>query len=204
MSSFWTDARVEALRKHAADGLSAAQIAKLLGPECTRNMVIAKRQRMGLSQTREAALARRRASKPGSSRLIRAPELKTKPPLNPLGAKHRQSKPNQEPCIFGAGMRLNRERDRAQPPEPIISQTRKAELALLNQSSRRLTCIELRSDTCKWGTHEGGGDHRFCGQPVKDGKPYCEGHTRFAYQPTSETPAKRSKELARSLRRHFA
>jgi SOS-response transcriptional repressor LexA len=48
MSKFWTPGRVEALRKHAADGLSGAQSAKLLGDGCTRNMVGAKRHRLGL------------------------------------------------------------------------------------------------------------------------------------------------------------
>lgn len=39
MTNFWkVPGRVEALRKHAADGLSVAQSAKLLGAGCTRKL----------------------------------------------------------------------------------------------------------------------------------------------------------------------
>ncbi len=44
----WTDDRVETLSKLWADGLSASQIAKILG-EVTRNAVIGKVHRLGLS-----------------------------------------------------------------------------------------------------------------------------------------------------------
>lgn len=44
----WTDERVEQLKKLWADGLSASQIARVLG-EVTRNAVIGKVHRLGLS-----------------------------------------------------------------------------------------------------------------------------------------------------------
>lgn len=67
MSGFWTDERVVALRKHHADGLSAAQSAGKLGHGCTRNMVVAKRHRLGLKDCRPASAPRTfRASEPKS------------------------------------------------------------------------------------------------------------------------------------------
>jgi GcrA cell cycle regulator len=45
----WTDDRVEALKKLWQDGLSASQIAKQLGGGLTRNAVIGKVHRLGLS-----------------------------------------------------------------------------------------------------------------------------------------------------------
>lgn len=45
----WTDERVETLKKLWLDGLSASQIAKQLGGGVTRNAVIGKVHRLGLS-----------------------------------------------------------------------------------------------------------------------------------------------------------
>ncbi len=45
----WTDERVDSLRKLWLDGLSASQIAKQLGGGVTRNAVIGKVHRLGLS-----------------------------------------------------------------------------------------------------------------------------------------------------------
>lgn len=45
----WTDERVETLKKLWLDGLSASQIAKALGGGVTRNAVIGKVHRLGLS-----------------------------------------------------------------------------------------------------------------------------------------------------------
>lgn len=44
----WTEERIEALRKHWDDGLSASQIAEKLGEGVTRNAVIGKAHRLGL------------------------------------------------------------------------------------------------------------------------------------------------------------
>lgn len=44
----WTDDRIEALKKHWDDGLSASQIAEKLGEGVTRNAVIGKAHRLGL------------------------------------------------------------------------------------------------------------------------------------------------------------
>ncbi|WP_417450920.1 GcrA family cell cycle regulator [Kordiimonas sp.] len=44
----WTDDRIDQLKKHWDDGLSASQIAKELGEGVTRNAVIGKAHRLGL------------------------------------------------------------------------------------------------------------------------------------------------------------
>src|SRR6185503_18971360 len=63
----WTDERVELLRKLWQDGLSASQIAGELGNGITRNAVIGKVHRLGMSgrvKPPSAATARPRAPKP--------------------------------------------------------------------------------------------------------------------------------------------
>ena len=65
----WTDERVELLRKLWQDGLSASQIAGELGNGITRNAVIGKVHRLGMSgrvKPPSAATALPRAPKPFS------------------------------------------------------------------------------------------------------------------------------------------
>lgn len=59
----WTDERVDALRKLWLDGLSASQIAKELGG-ITRNAVIGKVHRLGLSGRAAPSQPQRTATKP--------------------------------------------------------------------------------------------------------------------------------------------
>jgi len=63
----WTDDRVEELKKLWADGLSASQIAKQLGG-VTRNAVIGKVHRLGLSGRATPSRPARRPSKPSRPR----------------------------------------------------------------------------------------------------------------------------------------
>jgi len=62
----WTDDRVTVLKKLWLDGLSASQIAKQLGGGVTRNAVIGKVHRLGLS-------GRATPSKPSRPAVVRAP-----------------------------------------------------------------------------------------------------------------------------------
>lgn len=186
----WIAEKVEELKRLHLLGLSGAQITKLIGAP-SRNAVIGKLSRLGLTRTYDEALAKRRESKPGSARLMRAPKLKSKPPHNPLGAKHRQAKPNQSPLIWGA-------RATTQPKPPSFPNGR-PESRAYDETSRKLTCIELTSATCKFGTHEEDGDHKFCGHTVREGSSYCDHHHARCYLPTSS-----AKELTRSLRRYAA
>ena len=60
----WTDERVESLKKLWLDGLSASQIAKHLGGGLTRNAVIGKVHRLGLSGRASPSQPHRPAFKP--------------------------------------------------------------------------------------------------------------------------------------------
>lgn len=53
----WTDHRVEKLKDLHAKGLSAAAIARKLGGGVTRNAVIGKRHRLGLSDPKQKRVA---------------------------------------------------------------------------------------------------------------------------------------------------
>ncbi|MGB2892461.1 MAG: GcrA family cell cycle regulator, partial [Albidovulum sp.] len=68
----WTDERVETLKKMWAEGQSASQIAKELGG-VTRNAVIGKVHRLGLSNRVGGA------PEPAKDRADQAPKLDAKP-----------------------------------------------------------------------------------------------------------------------------
>jgi GcrA cell cycle regulator len=85
----WTDERVEVLKKLWLDGLSASQIAKQLGGGVTRNAVIGKVHRLGLSgraapsqPVRAPALRTPRAPRPVAAAPVRrdTPSIPTPPP----------------------------------------------------------------------------------------------------------------------------
>jgi GcrA cell cycle regulator len=83
----WTDERVEALKKLWLDGLSASQIAKQLGSGLTRNAVIGKVHRLGLSGRAAASTPQRAAFK-----TARPP-----PPAPPATPAPRRVEPAIEP-----------------------------------------------------------------------------------------------------------
>ena len=70
----WTDERVEVLKKLWLDGLSASQIAKQLGGGVTRNAVIGKVHRLGLS------------GRAAPSQPVRTPALRTPRPRPAVAA----------------------------------------------------------------------------------------------------------------------
>ncbi len=70
----WTDERVEHLKKLWAEGLSASQIARVLG-EVTRNAVIGKVHRLGLSGRATPARAERPRYAKSPRRMIAKPAL---------------------------------------------------------------------------------------------------------------------------------
>lgn len=93
----WTEDRVEILTKLWAEGLSASQIAKELG-EVTRNAVIGKVHRLGLSgrakpsnptkkPTRKATAARTRAARLPSAPRKQRSTISVPPPPPPIEAK---------------------------------------------------------------------------------------------------------------------
>ena len=73
----WTDERVELLKKLWSDGLSASQIAAELGDGVTRNAVIGKVHRLGLSGRGKA----KAASAPRPRKATRAPSAPS--PISP-------------------------------------------------------------------------------------------------------------------------
>ena len=192
----WTDERVEVLKKMWGEGQSASQIAKELGG-VTRNAVIGKVHRLGLSNRTTTGAAKPDAKAAAPS----APKKPSKPKAAPpkAAAKVAEPAPVAEPeteveveakpipksparrVIIPAGQPL--------PPQPSnneISAEALAKVSEIEKKAKRLTLMELTERTCKWPVGDPAtDDFWFCGLPTQSGKPYCEAHVGVAFQPMS-------------------
>ena len=162
----WTDERVELLKKLWTEGLSASQIAAELGG-ITRNAVIGKVHRLGLSG---------RAKSPSSA----APR-----PRKPRAPGHmmRLSRPSMRGNTALAPMY-----EADVEPEPELIEN-------IIPLGQRCTLLELSESKCRWPIGDpGSAEFFFCGGAPLDGLPYCNYHSRGAYQPAA---ARRDRRVGR-------
>ncbi|WP_284163529.1 GcrA family cell cycle regulator [Frigidibacter sp. SD6-1] len=196
----WTDERVELLKKMWGEGQSASQIAKELG-SVTRNAVIGKVHRLGLSNRVEgkgkddeaeapaaarpapAAQTQHASAQPAQSQAAQPrADVKVTPirPAEPAPAAPQAASPLRKP-IVPAGQPL--------PPQPSqgeISPEALASVREVEKRARKITLMELTERTCKWPIGDPAtDDFWFCGLPSQQGKPYCDAHVGVAFQPMS-------------------
>jgi len=158
----WTDERVARLTKLWAEGLSASQIAADLGG-VTRNAVIGKVHRLGLS-------GRVKSSSSSTARIKRKPRQQTYSSRSPGGGAR---------TIGATALKIDADLNVAyalKPQEDVVV-----------PMSKRLTLLQLTEKTCKWPTGDPQyADFHFCGNQTKEEKPYCDFHSRLAFQPASD------------------
>lgn len=156
----WTDERIALLTKLWTEGLTASQIASALGDATTRNAVIGKAHRLGLSG---------RPSPVRSPRPARVTALRPSKP-RPLNSSERipHTTKSNEP------VRVRSAEPQMRPVVPITE----------IQLGPSVTLLKVTDKMCKWPIgHPGDEGFRFCGGSSRDGSPYCEGHAQMAYQP---------------------
>jgi GcrA cell cycle regulator len=210
----WTDERVEILKKMWGEGQSASQIAKELGG-VTRNAVIGKVHRLGLSnRTASAAATAKTAATPSvppsakekpaarpepvkAKAPVVAPEpvVEAKPEPASTPAQAAEPKPKPEPATeVQAPVPMPPRRQiipagQPLPPQPSANEISPETLASareVEKTAKRLKLMELTERTCKWPIGDPAtDDFWFCGLPVQQGKPYCETHVSVAFQPMS-------------------
>ncbi|KIN71423.1 GcrA family cell cycle regulator [Sulfitobacter guttiformis] len=189
----WTDDRVEILKKMWGEGQSASQIAKELGG-VTRNAVIGKVHRLGLSNRTTAGAAPAKTEPKVKSAPKVPAKAKAAPPAEPE-VDANSSKPDlkTEPAISPNAVRPPRNQiipaGQPLPPQPSANEISPEALAKVNEiekKAKKLSLMELTERTCKWPVGDPATeDFWFCGLPVKQGKPYCEAHVGVAFQPMS-------------------
>ncbi len=175
----WTDERVEQLRKLWLDGKSASQIAAELANGITRNAVIGKVHRLGLSG---------RVKSPGQP----APRPR---PARPQSASHGGGASHGAP-----GMQRSQPAPRAAAPmtrgatalafaparaeaEPVLRPVEEVVIPM----SERVTIMELKESMCRWPLGDPATpEFRYCGSKSPVGDTYCAHHARIAYQPTQD------------------
>ena len=188
----WTDERVEILTKMWAEGNSASQIAKELGG-VTRNAVIGKVHRLGLSNRATTSTSNKSESKTKSTpksgskarQKARKPEV-TEPKTDNVTSLRRQ--------IIPAGQPL--------PPQPSaneISPEALARVSEIEKKAKKLSLLELTEKTCKWPIGDPAtSKFWFCGHPSEQGKPYCETHISIAFQPIANKRDKKQNKINNS------
>ncbi|MDI1228856.1 MAG: GcrA family cell cycle regulator [bacterium] len=162
----WTDERIALLKKMWKEGKSAAEIAKMLAKGVTRNAVIGKAHRMGLSgrpspikkpaaapkKEKEAAPKKEAVKETRSSKSAPAPSAK----LNPVMAKE-------------------------------VEELKKIEKEVLPLNGG-VPLIDLTERMCKWPIGDPKeDDFTFCGRGIRPGTPYCPDHAAMAYQTSSRS-----------------
>ena len=186
----WTDERVETLKRMWGEGQSASAIAKELGG-VTRNAVIGKVHRLGLSnRTEEAEAAPAPAAEP-EKKAEKKPAPKPEPAPEPVAAKAEavEEEPSTQPAYTPQPRRQIVPAGQPLPPQPSANEISPEALASVREvekKARRLTLMELTERTCKWPIGDPATEKFwFCGLPSQPGKPYCEAHVGVAFQPMS-------------------
>ena len=156
----WTDERVERLSKLWMEGRSASHIAADLGEGVSRNAVIGKIHRLGLSN---------RATPPAAA--VDAERLRLKIAVKPPASVADGAEPAsaQSEARSSAGMAALAQRDVVIP------------------FSTRVTIMDLRETMCRWPIGDPtSSEFRFCGCRTSPNIPYCPTHASVAFQPIAE------------------
>jgi len=161
----WSSERIELLKRHFQAGLSCSQIARELG--VTRNAVIGKMNRLGLSRPKDVIAAQQAHRRAARLTQARSPSSSAPRTWHPKRVR---------PNIFAQHEMLASAFGEPQPRAEEVP------------NGGGCTLLELGQEKCRWPISTptdtvGAEDFRFCGnEPVK-GLPYCLGHARIAYRP---------------------
>ena len=175
----WTEERVELLKKLWMEGLSASQIAGVLGEGVTRNAVIGKVHRLKLSgRAKPASSAPRARTTARPNRRVATPSsgVRSGGSLGSHGGIMKQRPMGGGAPMHGAtALKISEEFETEAYVAPQVAE-------LFIPVEKRLSLLQLNEETCKWPIGDPlSADFYFCGQHSNDGKPYCEFHSRRAY-----------------------
>jgi GcrA cell cycle regulator len=174
----WTEERVELLKKLWLEGLSASQIAGVLGDGVTRNAVIGKVHRLKLTGRAKPASSTPRARTapraPGIRRVASPSGMGGRPSSGIASMMKSRSMPSA-PMHGNTALKIDEEFQTEIYVAPQVQE-------LFIPVEQRLSLLQLNEDTCKWPIGDPlTPDFYFCGQHSEEGKPYCDFHSRRAY-----------------------
>jgi GcrA cell cycle regulator len=165
----WDSERIEQMKRCLHDGMTCSQVARALG--VTRNAVIGKLHRLGLTRPRD--LAAGHAEHRRAARLARPRTPRTASPRTWLPRRLRLSMAAQHELLVAAYP---------------ASAPRVEDVPI--HEGRGCTLLELNQGRCRWPiSTPGAADFCFCGNAPVEGLPYCPGHARIAYRPAGRRSA---------------
>ena len=175
----WTDERVEQLRKLWLDGKSASQIAAELANGITRNAVIGKVHRLGLSG---------RVKTPGQQAPRPRPAAKPQTSAQSHGSGHSQRATTSSPAMTRQAQPMTRGATAlAYAPRAEVETILRPTEEVVIPMSERVTIMELKESMCRWPLGDPATpEFRYCGSKSPIGDTYCAHHARVAYQPSQD------------------
>ena len=207
----WTEERVKKLTLLWKSGNSASKIAVELGEGVSRNAVIGKIHRLGLSE-RGSGLSPKRTKKSSedqSNNILSADkssiDLKLDPNLE-QSAKRKGKKRGRKPSIKNltnnetkSTLGFNANENSSLETGEIDTEIDKVALKNMieiEKKAKKLNLLELTEKTCKWPIGDPAtSEFWFCGHPSEQGKPYCETHISIAFQPMTTRREKKQNKI---------
>ncbi len=175
----WTDERVERLSTLWLEGRSASQIATELGEGVSRNAVIGKVHRLGLSGR---AVPPAEAAAP---RIREVPEPVTEVPAAAEPAPV-EAVPDAPAMAAHTVDDVAAILDAAEPITIDLPALRAVKDVVIPISGR-VTILELSGSMCRWPIGDPtSAEFRFCGCRAVGTLPYCQEHARVAFQPVAD------------------
>ncbi len=187
----WTDERVERLSTLWLEGRSASQIAAELGEGVSRNAVIGKVHRLGLSGRAVPPVD----AAPPRIRDIAAAELVIEAPA---GVGTLCPEPAPAEAVVAAAPHVPAMAahtiddvasilDAAIEPITVDLPALRAVKDVAMPVSDRVTILELSGSMCRWPIGDPtSAEFRFCGCRAVSTLPYCQEHARVAFQPVAD------------------
>jgi GcrA cell cycle regulator len=173
----WTDERVELLRQLWLDGRSASQISAELGLGITRNAVIGKVHRLGLS-------GRAKSPSPAAPRVRQRPAATA--PRAPMATRTSNGGGGH---VVRGNTALAFSIDTAVDTQPVFHED------VVVPMSLRVTIVELKEAMCRWPLGDPTTpEFRYCGIQSTGSGPYCAHHGKMAYQPVQDRRRERDRE----------
>lgn len=159
----WTEDRVEWLRRLWADGLSCSEIASEMGGGLTRNGVIGKVQRLGLSGRGARPAKAKKYVRSDRPKRVQTPKPATKTVMRAV------------PVTNARGNVTFRMK-----PKTVLADD-KIDRKPLELGPNAVSFFDAQSCHCRWpyGDPRDLETFRFCGEPAI-GQSYCCGHARQA------------------------
>ena len=207
----WTEERVRKLTLLWKSGNSASKIAIDLGEGVSRNAVIGKIHRLGLSERGTGS----NASKPNKIKnkikdknLSKDEDLKVSQleNISEVSSQRIGKKRGRKPSIKNLTNSENKsildsnaiENSSFEPGDidKEIDKIALANMIEIEKSAKKLSLLELTEKTCKWPIGDPAtSEFWFCGHPSEQGKPYCETHISIAFQPITTKRDKKQNKI---------